>query len=145
MKKKISLYRKIKLFRQFKKTINESQVELQTKFNIRIDAAQRMYTVLNISPESIGEAFALKKTDVDRISETYIKEYSNELAKYLDTKGLNELYDFYDIKKITDAKYSYLIVFGFSLFRSNKYYNTLYYGLIPGSVIVLLSLILILF
>jgi hypothetical protein len=145
MKKKISLYRKIKLFKQFKKTINENQVELQTKFNLRIDAAQRMYTVLNISPESIGEAFALKKTDVDRISETYIKEYSNELAKYLDTKGLNELYDFYDIKKITDAKYSYLIVFGFSLFRSNKYYNTLYYGLIPGSVIVLLSLILILF
>jgi hypothetical protein len=139
--KKVSIFKKIKLFNQYKGTVSKNLFELQQKFNIRVDAAKRMYTVLNIPPDFIGEAYSLKKTDIDTISENFIKDYSSEVSKYLNTKGLSELFDFYEIKKVD--KYSYLLVFGFSLFRSDKYYNTIYYVIIPTISILLLFMTLI--
>ena len=136
--KKISFLKKIKLFNSFKKALKENKSELQLKFNIRIDNAYRLYTVINVPEELIGEAYSLKKSDIDRISENYIRQYSTDLGSYLNSKGLNELYEFYKIDKV--GKYSYLIVFGYRLFKSHKFYNNLYYKVIPVSV--LLSIIL---
>jgi hypothetical protein len=136
--KKISFFKKIKLFNSFKKALKENKSELQLKFNIRIDNAYRLYTVINVPEELIGEAYSLKKSDIDRISENYIRQYSTDLGSYLNSKGLNELYEFYKIDKV--GKYSYLIVFGYRLFKSHKFYNNLYYKVIPVSV--LLSIIL---
>jgi hypothetical protein len=136
--KKISLFKKIKLFNSFKRTLKENKSELQLKFNIRIDNAYRLYTVINVPEELIGEAYSLKKSDIDRISENYIRKYSTDIGSYLNSKGLNELYEFYKIDKV--GKYSYLIVFGYRLFKSHKFYNNLYYKVIPA--IVLLSIIL---
>lgn len=127
--KSVSIFKKIKLFNLFKKVLKFNKDELSLKFNLRIDRANRLYTVLNVPEELVGEAYSLKKSDIDRISENYIKSYSNELAEYLDTKGLKELYDFYKIDKV--GKYSYLIVFGFSLFKSHKYYNTIFFIILP--------------
>lgn len=132
--KNVSIFKKIKLFSFYKKIIKRSRVELRTKFNIRVDKAYRLYTVINIPEELVGEAYSLKTSDINRISENYIRKYSKELGIYLDSRNLKELHDFYNIKKVN--KYSYLIVFGFSLFKSQHYYNTIYYGLIP---LVLLS------
>jgi hypothetical protein len=136
--KKISFFKKIKLFNSFKKALKENKSELQLKFNIRIDNAYRLYTVINVPEELIGEAYSLKKSDIDRISENYIRQYSTDLGSYLNSKGLNELYEFYKIDKV--GKYSYLIVFGYRLFKSHKFYNNLYYKVIPVSF--LLSIIL---
>lgn len=127
--KSVSIFKKIKLFNLFKKVLKFNKDELSLKFNLRIDRANRLYTVLNVPEELVGEAYSLKKSDIDRISENYIKSYSNELAEYLDSKGLKELYDFYKIDKV--GKYSYLIVFGFSLFKSHKYYNTIFFIILP--------------
>lgn len=136
----ISIFKKIRLFNNFKKVVKENQRELAARFNLRIDRADRLYTVLNIPEELIGEAYALKKADIDRISQNYIREYSSELSKYLNSKGLSELFDFYKMDKV--GKYSYLIVFGFSLFKSHKYYNTLYFGIIPSLSVIILSLLI---
>jgi hypothetical protein len=130
----ISLFKKIKLFKSFRNIVKTNSSELELKFKIRIDNAYRLYTVINVPEELIGEAYSLKKTDIDRISENYIRQYSSELAAYLNSKGLNELYDFYKIDKV--GKYSYLIVFGFRLFRSEKFYNNIYYKIIPASVVL---------
>jgi hypothetical protein len=97
-----------------------------------------MYTVINIPEDIIGEAYSIKKSDIDRISENYIKEYSSELSKFLNKNGLSELFEFYEIKKVD--KYSYLVVIGFSLFRSNEYYSKLYWRYIPISSLIILSL-----
>lgn len=141
--KNVSMFKKIKLLRLFEKTLKENSVELQNKFNIRIDRASRLYTVLNIPEELIGEAYSLKKSDIDRISETFIKQYGEELASFLDNKGLKELYSYYEIKKVD--KYSYLLVFGFRLMKSHKFYNNLYYKIIPSiSIATILSLLLLL-
>lgn len=138
--KNVSLFKQLKLFDSYRENIKKNKDELKLKFNLRIDRADRLYTVLNIPEDLIGESYSLKRSDIDRISENYIKQYSNELSTYLNSKGLNELYDFYKIDKV--GKYSYLIVFGFSLFKSQNYYNILYYGVIPVLSIVMLSLLL---
>lgn len=137
----MNIFKKIKLFRAFKKGINDSKIELKNTFNVRVDGAYRLYTVLNIPEELIGEAYSLKKSDIDRISENFIKEYTSQISKVLNKNGLNELYSIYDIEKVD--KYSYLIVIGYRLFKSQKYYNWLYYGVIPTITIAsIISLIL---
>jgi hypothetical protein len=140
MNKKLGFIKKIRLFSSYKKSVKSIKNILDQNFNIRIDSAQRMYTVLNVPEEIIGEAFSIKKSDIDRISENYIKEYSSELSKFLNKNGLSELFEFYEIKKVD--KYSYLIVIGFSLFKSNEYYNKLYWRYIPIVSILTLSTLL---
>jgi hypothetical protein len=141
MNRNISIFKKIKIFNIFKKTIKLNRIELEQRFNIRIDNAERMYTVLNIPEEIIGEPYNIRKSDIDKIAERFIREYVIEISKFLDSKGLQEMYDLYNIKKV--GKYSYLIVIGFSLFRSNEYYNNIYYKIIPFLVIasIILSII----
>jgi hypothetical protein len=131
------MLKKLKLFFLWRKTIKQSKFELQQKFNLRIDSAQRLYTVINVPEELIGEAYALKKQDIDRISETYIRGFSGELTQTLNERGLQELFRVYEIRKV--EKYSYLLVIGFSLFESQRYYNTVYYIVTP--LLILSSII----
>jgi hypothetical protein len=144
MANKISLYKKIKIFREFKKILRLNKTELEQMFGARVDNAYRIYNVINIPAEVIGEPYNLRKSDIDKVAETTIKEYSIKISEYLDSKGLKEMYEFYEIKKVD--KYSYLLVLGFSLpnnpFRSNRYYDNLRYRVIP--VVSLISLILLL-
>ncbi len=138
MKREISIIKKIKLFREFKKKISDSKTDLIEKFNLRIDRSYRIYTVINIPESAIGEPYSLKKADIDKISENFTREYLFELSKYLDSKNLKELYEIYEIKKVD--KFSYLVVVGFSLFRSNKYYNSLLYKILPITITALILL-----
>lgn len=144
MSKNISLLSKIKIFNDFKKSLILNKEELISKFNIRIDKSYRLYTVLNIPETLIGEAYTLKKSDIDKISENFTKEFMISLSNFLDSKNMRELYNVYEIKKVD--KFSYLIVVGFSLFKSNKYYDNLYYKVIPTLTIVsiIISLIFLL-
>lgn len=131
------MLKKIKLFYLWKRTIKESKFELQQKFNLRIDRAQRLYTVINVPEELVGQAYALKKSDIDSISENYIRAFSADLTSMLNERGLQELFRVYEIQKVD--KYSYLVVIGFSLFKSQRYYNTLYYVVTP--LMILTSII----
>ena len=141
MANKISFFKKIKIFREFRKVLKLNKTELEQVFGARIDNAYRIYNVLNIPAEMIGEPYNLRKSDIDKLAETSIKEYTIKISDYLDSKGLKEMYDFYEVKKVD--KYSYLVVLGFSLpndtFRSNKYYDNLRYRVIP--VVSVISLI----
>lgn len=137
MNNNIFFLKKLNLFSFYKKILKENRNEIEQSFGLRIDKAQRMYTVLNIPEEIIGDAFSLKKSDIDRISENYIKEYTSEITRFLTSKGLGELLSFYEVKKVD--KYSYLVVLGYSLFRSNEYYDKLYWRVYP--VIGILTLI----
>ena len=141
----MNIFKKIKLFHNYKKIISLSKVQLEANFNIRVDRASRIYTVLNIPDELYGEPYNLRKGDIDKISETYIREYIGKLSEYLNEKGLSELYDFYEPVKKVD-KYSYLIILGFKPFNSVKYYTFFYYRLLPiSSVILIIFLIFLVF
>lgn len=131
---KISFFKKLKIFLTYKRIVRQNKIDFERTLNIRVDNAERLYTVLNVPEELIGEAYSLKKSDIDRISETYIREYIFEVSKLLNSKGLMELYRTYEIKKVD--KYSYLIVIGFSLLDTPKLYNNLYYKVIPSVLIL---------
>jgi hypothetical protein len=141
--KKISFFKRYQLFRAFKKAIKENRNELEQKFGVRVDRAYRLYTILNIPEELIGEAFTLRKSDIDRISEPLIREYTSELSNYLNSIGLSEIYDFYELRK--EEKLAWKIVIGYKFFRSNEWYDTLYFRVLPISLLfsLIISLIII--
>lgn len=122
---KSGFWKSIRLFLFFRKTILSNKTVLLNNFGCRIDYICRIYTVLNVPKEFIEEPYNLRTTDIDSISQNYIKLYATELQNYLNQLGLRELFDFYEMKKVD--KYSYLLVFGFSLFNTRKMtYNLLY-------------------
>lgn len=136
------MLKKIRLFYNWKKNIKPLKFEMMQKFNARIDNAQRIYTVVNVPEELIGEAFSLKKSDIDRISENYVRQYYVELGNFLNKNGCQEIFDVYDIQKVD--KYSYLLVIGYKLFKSQTYYNILYYFVTPLiAFLLIISLFLI--
>ena len=147
MKRKVSFFKKMSLFREFRKKLKINETELEEVFNARIDKAYRIYSVINVPME--GEPYNLRKGDIDIFAETLIKNYSLKLSEYLDNKGLKEMYGFYEIRKVD--KYSYLVVIGFTLpkddFRSHLYYNKLRYRIIPifSAIILIITLLIFIF
>jgi hypothetical protein len=136
----ISIFKKISLFFLYRKAIRKIEKQLEREFNIRIDRAYRIYTVLNVPSELIEEPYNLRKGDINTLSQNFIKEYSSRLSKFLDSNGLYELYDFYNVEKVD--KYSYLLIFGFSLFNSQKVFRNIYLYWIPSIVIISILTIL---
>jgi len=139
----MKLLKNLRLFRYFKKSLNDNRILLEGDYNVRIDKAYRMYTVLNVPEERFEEPYNTRLADIDTISQTYIRDYIIRLSDFLDSKGLSELYDFYEpVKRV--EKYSYLIVIGFKPFNSVKYNNILYFRIIPILFLLLLVGIMVL-
>lgn len=130
----MGLIKDIRLFFSFKKILKKNKVRLESDYNLRIDNADRLYTVINVPENILGEAYDLKKSDIDKISEGYIKDYLSKLSTYLNSIGLTELYDFYEpIKKVD--KLSYLIVLGFKPLDSVEINKIIYRILLPSVII----------
>jgi hypothetical protein len=124
MRNKIPFLRKVRLFFLYRKSLRKIQTQMENNFNARIDNASRIYTVINIPSSLIEEPYNLRKEDIDNIAKNYIKEYSMKLSTFLNQNNLMELYDFYEVKKV--EKYSYLVIFGFSLFNSQIFMRNFY-------------------
>lgn len=138
------IFKSMSMYRLYKRVLSDNSTELLARYNLRIDDANRLYTVLNIPEDIIGEAYSLRKSDIDRIADKFLREYSSDLAGYLNSKGLAELYDFYDVQKVD--KYSYLMVIGFSLYRTDqRRERILKYWLPTGIVTLLFGLLSLLF
>lgn len=136
---KVSFFKKISLFLTYRNTLRKAKSQLLTSFGARVDGVSRIYTVVNVPESLIEEPYNIRKSDIDAIAKNFIKEYTSELSRFLDSKGLMELYDFYDVQKV--GKYSYLVILGFSLFNSQKFFTRLYYVWVPIiSIISLLTL-----
>jgi len=136
---KVSLFRSIFLFFFFRKRILRNKTTLLNNFGAKIDYINRIYTVLNIPKELIEEPYDFRTSDINSISQNYIKAYSGEMQQYLNSLGLRELFDIYEVKKVD--KYSYLIIIGFSLFNTKKVATNLMYAiptLLALSLIILL-------
>jgi len=126
----MGIFKDLKLFFSYRKIIKKSKVQLESQFSIRIDNADRMYTVLNIPTNLVEEPYNLRQSDVDSIAQNYIREYISELSTYLNSIGITEMYDFYEpIKKVD--KYSYLIVIGYKQLDSVEINRIIYRIIIP--------------
>lgn len=138
--KRYGLFKKIKLFFSYRRTVLDIEETLERELGARVDRAYRIYTVVNIPKIEIDEPYNLRKSDIDRISERYLKDFSNKISSFLNSKGLMEMYDIYDINKVD--KYSYLVVIGFSIFRTDKVFRKLLFRWLPISLFILLSIIM---
>ncbi len=128
MKRRISFRKKVELFLSYRKILKRISFDLENSLNARVDGAYRIYTVLNIPASLIEEPYNLRKEDIDNLAKNYIRDYSVQLSNFLNKNNLFELYDFYEAKKVD--KYSYLLIYGFSLFDSQIFMRNLYITLI---------------
>ena len=133
----MGFFRKISLFFTYRNILNSISKELEIEYGTRIDNIYRMYTVLNIPETIFEEPYNLRRTDIDNLSRNYILDFRKNMSSYLVSKGLLELFDTYEIRKVD--KYSYLIIMGYALFNTRKVAN----NLIISSII--LSILLIFF
>lgn len=136
----ISIFKKISLYYEYKKILKKLEKQLSREFNIRIDRVARFYTVLNVPEDIFEEPYNIRKSDIDTIGQNFIKDYSKKISNFLDSNGLSELYDFYDIEKVD--KYSYLLVFGFKFFNTQKFFRNIYLFWLPSIVLIGLLTIL---
>jgi hypothetical protein len=133
----MSVIKDLQLFFSYKSILKKNKVRLNGDFNIRIDGADRMYTVINIPTNLIEEPYNLRKADIDLIAENYIREYISNLSTFLNSIGLAELYDFYEpIKKVD--KYSYLIIIGYKKLDSVELNKVIYRFLLPTTLILMI-------
>lgn len=136
----MNILKKLKLYGEYRKCIKINKKNLEIDFGIRVDMANRMYTVLNV-PDFLGEPYNLRSSDIDKSSEKYITSYVVKLNNYLNSIGMSELYTFYQIPKKVD-RFSYLIVIGFKYLNSAKVNNVFYYIIIPLlSILILVSIL----
>lgn len=141
---KTNIFKKIYLFFIFRRNLLKAETDLKIQFNIRVDKIFRFYTVLNVPAEVVEEPYNLRKSDVDTISKNYVREFNSQLSQFLNTRGLTELYDLYDMEKVD--KYSYLLVFGYSLFNTKRLANSLIYFWVPiiSTLLLILTIYIIL-
>jgi len=139
---KVSLRKKIQLYLTYRKTLEKNRENLFQNFTSRVDKVYRIYTVINLPKEELDEPYNFRKRDLDIFAEKYIRDYSQNIAKYLNSLGLNELYDIYEVKKVD--KFSYLIVVGFKLFNTDKLAKNFWLKVLPWSLgtLILGSIIL---
>lgn len=129
---KVSLRKKIQLYLTYRKTLEKNREDLFQNFTSRIDKVYRIYTVINLPKEEMEEPYNFRKRDLDIFAEKYIREYAQNIAKYLDNLGLNELYDIYEVKKVD--KFSYLIIVGFKLFNTDKLAKNFWLKILPRTI-----------
>lgn len=133
----MGIFRDIRLFFSFKKAIHKNKSILEDQYGIRIDNADRMYTVVNIPTNLVEEPYNLRKADIDLIAQNYIRDYISNLSQFLNSIGISELYDFYEpIKKVD--KYSYLIIIGYKQIDSTDLNKIIYRIGLPFLTISLL-------
>jgi len=139
---KVSLRKKIQLYLTYRKTLEKNREDLFQNFTSRVDKVYRIYTVINLPKEELDEPYNFRKRDLDIFAEKYIRDYSQNMGKYLNNLGLNELYDIYEVKKVD--KFSYLIVIGFRLFNTDKLAKNFWLRVLPWSLgtLILGSIIL---
>lgn len=135
----VNIFKKIKLFLLYRSITKSISKELEIEYNTRIDSILRMYSVLNIPENIFEEPYNLRRTDIDTIARNYITEYRKNLSTFLISRGLMELFDVYEVRKVD--KYSYLLIFGFSLFNTRKLANSLIISSIVISFFLIIAII----
>lgn len=138
-----SFFKKISLFFTFRSKLIKNENDLNLLYNMRLDNIYRIYTVLNIPDNIFEEPYNFRKSDIDTISKKYIEEYIASLSEFLNSKGLTELYRLYDFQKVD--KYSYLLVFGYSLFNTKRFANNLVYTWAISMLALMITIIVLAF
>lgn len=119
----LGIIKKFKLLFTYIKIILNNKSVLNESYKIRYDYIFRLYTIINIPTDLIPDAYDLKKSDIDKLSQSYVSDFMVNISSLLNKIGLIELYVVYDLKKVD--KYSYLVVIGFKFLKLEKLFRNL--------------------
>ena len=136
----MNIFTKFKFYREYITSIKNNKKNLESEFGIRIDRANRMYTVVNV-PDMMGEPYNLRKSDIDKTSKAYLLDYMSKIESYLNSIGISELYHFYKPPQKVD-KFSYLLVIGYKWINTVRLTNFIIFGLIPISILSIITLLI---
>lgn len=136
----MNIFTKFKFYREYTTSIRNNKKNLESEFGIRIDRANRMYTVVNV-PDMMGEPYNLRKSDIDKASKAYLSDYIGKIESYLNSIGISELYHFYKPLEKVD-KFSYLLVIGYKWINTVRLTNFITFGLIPISILLIVILLI---
>lgn len=134
---KVSLWTKIKFYLTYRKSVKRLKKVLAEKYNLRVDRAKRIYTVVNIPKDLFEEPYNIRTSDINKISEAYLSEYIKQISSLLDQSGLSELYRLYDVSKVD--KYSYLVVIGYSLFDTGDLLKNFLFRYLPILILIVVA------
>jgi len=138
---KVSFLKKVSFYFSYRKILLSNKKEFENSYNLRIDRVNRLYTVMNIPESAFGEPYNLRTSDISKISEPILAQFTKQISELLEKKGLSELYRLYDIKKVD--KFSFLIIIGFSLFDTDKLAKLIFFRVLP--TLITASLLILLF
>lgn len=119
----LNIIKKFRLLFTYIKIILNNKNILNESYKIRYDYIFRLYTVINIPIDLIPDAYDLKKSDIDKLSQSYVSDFMVNISSLLNKIGLIELYIVYDLKKVD--KYSYLVVIGFKFLKLEKLFRNI--------------------
>lgn len=131
--KKISFYKKLKLFREYRILLrrNRSKItDVNNGLNLKIDNIGRIYTVYNCD-ESVSK-YGME------LAEKYIKEYISQVSALFVNLGMTEYIGVWDITQLSEySELDFLIIFGFKGFDVSKFYKSLLtYGIAAMLLII---------
>ncbi len=133
------MFRKIKYFFVYRSVLKSIEKELSVDYNARVDSIYRIYSVLNLSNLLVEEPYNLRKSDIDSMARPYLLEYRRNFSDFLVQRGLMELFELYEVRKVD--KYSYLIIFGYSLINTKKFANN--FIIVSVSILLIIVIFLI--
>lgn len=122
---KISILKKVKLFKEYKEYINSSYTLLVDN-DFRISSVYRLYTIVTIPMDTIPEEYRINKKDVSRLEEGYLNDSISKHIKLFNTIGLNGLYSEPILEKVD--KFTYLVYYNYKFFN-NVTYQFIKYGI----------------
>lgn len=134
---KLSIFKRIKLFRDYIILIKKHKEKITDKangLNLRIDRAGRIYTIFSC-PDDVKQ-YGIQ------LAEKYIKEYISKVDILFVNTNLVEYIGIRKIDQIIEySELDFLIVFGFKGFDTSKFYR----NLIISSILLITSALVIFF
>lgn len=133
------MFKKIRLYKAYRKIVKEKEQELLSKFNVRVDKLGRLYTVINVPPQ----ADTFGPTDGPRITKALLQNWLNKLDNYLIEIGVKEFTAVQELKEIDEM--NYLLIIKFKLLNVSKIANnTILISALVGGATVISTIVLLL-
>ena len=148
--KKVSFFKKWKLFFEYRRIVNKNRRILRDKLNLEVDWVYRPYTVLEIvvpkddeeiygdSINRLADRYTNTKSYID-FKDRYVRGFISDADKIFKQIGLSELIAISNIEDVEEARNNVAVSFEFSLFSTSKMANRIVY---IASVMISLGVIL---
>jgi len=132
----MNIFKRIKLYYEYKKLLKDNIEDLQSKYSFRVDNINRIYTVIHI-PDDIK---VYGPEHIEALTEEWLKKWLIRLDTYLVNIHLKEFLNRDTLTKIDDQ--NFLLVLRYKYLNLEKIYYTLYLLGIISFITILVTLII---